>query len=643
MTGIALFGCAIVLMMLGHGAKTYRWRQFISVYEQADYAMLLNALSVGHLVNAFVPFRLGDIVRVLLSGRKLKNGYSLAISTVVADLYVDTITVGGIFWILSLTFRQTESAALFSKTSHFTVLALVLIVLSVIMYAQSNRVKLVVQNVASLFNPKIELRLLHLSWAIIHSIKDIYLRLDRIKFVLSTMVMWAAYILSYALFAHFTTLSLPDVFLTVFSSNVGTLLLQSEIRSLTWASLPVLYTIYMVMPLVLIALITAVKRWIGKSEVEQRPHKTILPQLNENERLSFLEHYFSGDKQDYIKSYIKINQDINIIRDYSSGSNDTTILCVSNQATFFRKYSFGENAPKLYEQVLWLKEHAGVLPVAEVLRFGRDADYCYYDMPYISNGIAFFDYIHTMPVEQSWNIIHSMLGCLTNTLYRHDHCEPSEESVQKYIDEKVLENIDRILEHRKIKALCRYDTVVINNVEYHNLPYYLPLLRREVLQQVFAEDIYTDIHGDLTIENIICVRNKTGEDGFYLIDPNTSNYHDSPNLDYAKLLQSLHGGYEFFMTAKPPLVKENRIDFLHIKSAHYYDLYGRFDRYLASQFTPAQVRSIYFHELVHWLRLMPYKLARDEKRAPMFYAGMLIVMQDVMDRFGPMLGGKNEE
>ena len=35
------------------------------------------------------------------------------------------------------------------------------------------------------------------------------------------------------------------------------------------------------------------------------------------------------------------------------------------------------------------------------------------------------------------------------------------------------------------------------------------------------------------------------------------------------------------------------------------------------------------HEVIHWLRLMPYKLAKDRKRAPMFYAGLVMVANDV--------------
>ena len=34
---------------------------------------------------------------------------------------------------------------------------------------------------------------------------------------------------------------------------------------------------------------------------------------------------------------------------------------------------------------------------------------------------------------------------------------------------------------------------------------------------------------------------------------------------------------------------------------------------------------------IHWLRLMPYKLNKDRKRAAMFYAGLVMVANDVAD------------
>lgn len=105
-------------------------------------------------------------------------------------------------------------------------------------------------------------------------------------------------------------------------------------------------------------------------------------------------------------------------------------------------------------------------------------------------------------------------------------------------------------------------------------------------------------------------------------------------MDYAKLLQSLHGGYEFFMVIKNVEISQNRIDFIFTKSDIYVYLYHMLDSYLTEKFSGETVRSIYYHEIVHWLRLMPYKIEKGGKRALLFYAGMLMVMNDVEEKFG---------
>ena len=153
------------------------------------------------------------------------------------------------------------------------------------------------------------------------------------------------------------------------------------------------------------------------------------------------------------------------------------------------------------------------------------------------------------------------------------------------------------------------------------------------ISDIFKNDTYSEIHGDLTIENIICTRNADGEDDFYIIDPNTGNVHDSSNLDYGKLLQSIHGGYEFLMATKNVSIERNRINFVFTKSEAYTYLYDMLDKYMREHFAKERVKSIYYHEIIHWLRLMPYKIEKNGKRVLLFYAGMLMVMNDVINNF----------
>ena len=148
------------------------------------------------------------------------------------------------------------------------------------------------------------------------------------------------------------------------------------------------------------------------------------------------------------------------------------------------------------------------------------------------------------------------------------------------------------------------------------------------LRNLFAKDPVGTIHGDLTIENIIC---RTDNDSWYLIDPNTGNLHESPFLDYGKLLQSLHGSYEFMMKTPRVAVQDNRIDFQLTRSAAYDALLAAVMEDLSARYPREQVESILMHEVIHWLRLMPYKLNKDRKRAAMFYAGLVMVANDVAD------------
>ena len=184
--------------------------------------------------------------------------------------------------------------------------------------------------------------------------------------------------------------------------------------------------------------------------------------------------------------------------------------------------------------------------------------------------------------------------------------------------------------HKDLGGFVQYNTFVSNGRSYRNLKELGRLFDHNALRTLFAADPVADIHGDLTVENIICRTDVENPDkAWYIIDPNTGNLHDSPYLDYGKLLQSLHGGYEFMMMTPRCTVQENHIDFQLTRSAAYDTLFEAVCDDLRARCGAAGLHSILAHELIHWLRLMPYKLNKDKKRAPMFYAGLVMVANDL--------------
>lgn len=419
--------------------------------------------------------------------------------------------------------------------------------------------------------------------------------------------------------------TLTKVFKTIFSFN-GIPMISVGLQLKGQKGWIVYFILYLLIPLCLILVMSLAKKRKGNKEF-----RYILPQLNENEKLAFLEVYFSDEeRRDYIDLYLEINKDVNIIRDYSAGSNATTMLCMNEQGIFFRKYAFEDDAIKLKDQINWLETYKNVLPLPNIIKKNVCDRYCCYDMEYNSQAVGFFQYIHSAPIEDSWNVLSSVLEVLKRNLHTRDIKAAQRKIIDSYIDIKITKNIEICKNGGKyLKELFGYKTLVINGVEYPNLKSYQKMLAKENLEKVFAVDKYACIHGDLTIENIICLCNNMND--FYLIDPNTGSLHESPFLDYSKLLQSLHGGYEFLMMVKEVEITGNHINYLYTKSYAYTALYEKFKEYLLNSFSPDEVRSIYYHEIVHYLRLMPYKIKKNKKLAVVFYTRLLIVLYDVWE------------
>lgn len=627
---------AIVLVCLAHFIRTLRWELFVKTYEKPNTKNLLQSLSIGYFINSFIPFKAGDLVRAWISGRKMKNGRGFALATVIVDRYLDILVVGILFAIFSAFNLDSADSVWFYMFLAVGVLAVTLLV-----YILRGYVKKILKNIAGIFNARIEIRLLRFFWSLIWSFKDIFKKISKTRLLLETLGMWILYLMSYYCFAAFlsrqgSNMNWLDVFYMLFTKNsihVGSLGAITVTQGMLNAQM--IWTgIYLFAPIVILFVISLCLKSKNDGSVDsEEAYLNLIPQLDEDERLNFLETYFSNERREYIESYLKINQNILIIRDYSAGSNATTMLCMNNGKNFFRKYAFGADGDKLYQQIEWLQRFKDIIPLPDIMQYQKKDNFCYYDMPYDSQAVGLFDYAHSMPKENAWKFIKKATECLEKSLYKVNQRPADKATIDEYIKSKVNKNLDKIMNAKYLKRLMEYDDIIINGRSFHNLPYYLPYLSEEHLYDIFKNDTYSEIHGDLTIENIICTRNADGEDDFYIIDPNTGNVHDSSNLDYGKLLQSIHGGYEFLMATKNVSIERNRINFVFTKSEAYTYLYDMLDKYMREHFAKERVKSIYYHEIIHWLRLMPYKIEKNGKRVLLFYAGMLMVMNDVINNF----------
>jgi len=635
------FTAAVILLVLGHFFRTKRWKQFIMIYERSDDGQLLQALAVGYTINFFIPFRAGDIVRAVVSGRKLKNGVSFSLSTIVIEYLLDIPIVGLIF--LALHLLNFQNTNITNMTIFYGVLAAAGVIMAVAAINFSGNIKALMKSVCSIFNDRIEYGLLFFLWSLITSFRNVFVKVSKAKIILYSVYMWMIYLLSYFCFTNAVLLKEPEVrFTNIFSMifsqggfNLFSLNNASELLSENRVDM----IVYIACSLVMLFCLTFVLRMIkkynqdnGGDEKREKP-LNLLPWINEKDRLNFLESYFSAESSDKLKKYIESNRDIHILQDLSAGSNATTMLCMDGENMFYRKYALGGDGDKLYEQVLWLRAHEHVLPLPVIINQQNENGYCIYDMEYNSGAIGLFNYMHSTSNENSWRIMRQALDDLSSNLHSMNRRSADKESITRYINSKVILNLSKMENSKELRHLMEYDMLIINGREYRNMPYLKKWLKIEYLEKVFENDEYSDIHGDLTVENLIFFENNARRP-YYFIDPNTGNIHDSPALDYGKLLQSLHGSYEFLMRTEKVNVKHNQITFMAAGSQHYADIYKRYHCYLKERFAARQMRSIYFHEVIHWLRLMPYKVDKEPYRAPLFYAGLIKIFNEAVKWYG---------
>ena len=153
---------AIAMICCAHLVRTKRWELFIEIYEEPNERTLLQSLSVGHLINFFIPFKLGDLVRALFAARYMKNGKTLSLTTVILDRYLDIISVGTIFLAV---FFVNGYEYLRTTIRFYIILMVALLSCTGLVFVGKAWIKKLLVLFAGIFNPSIELKILKLSWS----------------------------------------------------------------------------------------------------------------------------------------------------------------------------------------------------------------------------------------------------------------------------------------------------------------------------------------------------------------------------------------------------------------------------------------------------------------------------------------------
>ena len=229
--------------------------------------------------------------------------------------------------------------------------------------------------------------------------------------------------------------------------------------------------------------------------------------------------------------------------------------------------------------------------------------------------------IHTAPIEQSSVVLTDVITTINAFHVKTAHGMADTEVLDRYCAQKVLKNVDTVLGF--ISELIPGERYRLNGSDY-SLSDWHRIQDVDWLRSQMRDRQVSQIHGDLTIENIIV--DPTHPHGWYLIDPNPGNIFDSPFIDWAKLRQSLHLGYEGLNKAATCTLNGNELSIALTRSHAYDQLNDLFETVLANLIGPQSHQEVRFHELVNYLRLTPYKIRQSPSKGLTFFACTSILL-----------------
>ena len=633
MDPITLLILATTLLFFGHVTRAMRWALLFPPRNLTTRFDLLLGLSLGYAVNVIFPWRIGEILRTYFVSVRESIDFSYVAATVVVDRLSDLVIVSVIMLALSYFYNSPDSMLL--SIGVFMMVSALSIIIFVIFIRRSLGLRRVIWSVCSIFNDSIRNSIIKFIW----SISEITLS-DKIlgrNYMVATAIMWSIYVSSYFLFGLAVEKALDETIFAVLGSALLPIMLSSATDGL-WPILSLL--LYSIIPVLIIIIYGFTRRWsaiIRDFSVKFRFGGIIQATSlfcardkfkQDNEYDYFLASHFSGDDQVLSSFSLLAMDDGIIVRLFNGGSDAITALIEVNETLVIRKFAVGSAAIKLKDQSNWLKSHQNDdIPLVEIIGDQQGSFYYKYDMPLVASANDFYDVIHTLHVDQSKTLLVSVVKHISAFHQSTDLAMAPSEMGEVYLTEKAINNALVILDFAH--DLLPAQDYRINGNKYHLSDWDCLKDINWLTSQVKQLQTST-IHGDLTIENIIVAPENKPD--FYIIDPNPNNIFNTPLIDLSKLMQSLHLGYEGLNRGgKFSSISENKIDLILSRSHAYSALHDHLKELIISQYGIDTLREVYFHELINYLRLTPYKIRKDPSMGLTFFACTSILLARYLD------------
>ncbi len=258
-----------------------------------------------------------------------------------------------------------------------------------------------------------------------------------------------------------------------------------------------------------------------------------------------------------------------------------------------------------------------------IIDAGATNQKAYFDIKYFKNYQNCFEYLNK---EKKINVrkLLSQILLKSKKLYRIK-IPTITNNVQLYFEEEINQRV-KILKKKINKNFFINSHIYYNNEKVLHLDHQVKFLKRIFLNHSNLIN-ETFVHGNLTLENILY-----NQKDIIFIDPYEENYIDTVFNDYSQLLQSCNSNYELLNNSKFT-VKKDRI-IVNYKISRNMILFNQlFKKYLVKKYNFYEIILIRAFEVSQFIRMIPFKMAINEKKAILFYGLACKLIKDLKNDY----------
>lgn len=606
---------ALAMLVLGHLLRAMRQAALFPATTRPRTLHLTVGLSIGYVINAWIPFRVGELVRTFYVAARADQRFGQVAATVIVERLSDLAVV-----VVVLASLPAAGPEMFP---HLAMAAVVVAaVLAAVLLQHSRHARALLWRIVSPFNDRLRLELADMAWTAAQLI--LAGKLLRPRYLLLSLAMWAAYLIAYALLGAAAGVDVATVATGLLGNPLAPLA-----HSQLLASALIVVTSLAALAILIFGLIadgSGIDRSIRKAVRFGLAPSDLPPALSvaafaraEDYGATLQAHFADGDST--MARFGLHGLDGAVVQRLLPGGSDAITAVVAHGGTLaIRKFAVGDAGEKLADQARWLDAHAAELPLADVVARRHDGAKFHFDMPYLGSARDFYEMIHVLPIADSSAILTDVVDCVGRWHDSQALGDCTDTALAAYIDRKVIANARTALDFARLQLPDRYR---VNGRDFR-LDQWDCLLDPDWIAAQMPTRATTLLHGDLTIENIVLCPDRAP--GWYLIDPNPGNLFDTPLIDWAKLMQSLNLGYEVLNRGPLATIRDGEVHVMLSRSRAYATLHDQLRNQLAERIGEDRLREVAFHEIVNYLRLIPYKLRRNPARAATFFAATTVLL-----------------